>query len=325
MRRVNDFAEKSASSIDARSSVADSSRITYRRSSPGAEEDSVCAEITFHSAPETVATSAKRIAALNLRTVLVDQSLKPWIVSQRVPNRIYSQTLYGDSARSVQQSVQDFNRATVVAKNGVNFGHSSRNFRAAKGVFALRKQFGGAPRFSQRGIFFSEKSEDLGKLNKRVGRIGTLFQLRFEEAFCLQEGGPRAGFVLERFSRKPDEIIFSTQFCGNRCEEIVWQAFRFAQSFFVFSFQKKNVRSRAGDPKFFLVVHRHRFHGLKCFLRNAQIAFFGDSQLGLDLPKSHPCGVNLEAAVDRFISCIEISQHLIIESEILQHPAVFRI
>src|SRR5712691_6490702 len=94
-----------------------------------------------HSACAAAATARKRSAALSLATVFVQQSLKLRIVSQRVPNRIYFQTLHGYSARSAQQSVQDFNRATFVAKNGVNFGHPSRNFRAAKGVFALRKQF----------------------------------------------------------------------------------------------------------------------------------------------------------------------------------------
>ena len=171
----------------------------------------------------------------------------------------------------------------------------------------------------------SEIGENFRELNTHVRRIGALFQLRFDEVFCFQESDSRAGFVLERFSRKPDEIIFATQGRGNRCEDIVREAFRFAQSFFVFSFQKKNVRARTGDPKFLLVAHRHRFHRLKCLLRNAQIAFFGDSQLGLDLPKSHPCWVNLKAAVDRFVSRIEISQHLVIVREILQHPAVFRI
>src|SRR6266446_2285483 len=99
MRRVNDFAEKSVSSIDARSPVADSSRTTYRCSSPGAEEGSVCAETTFHSAPETAATSAKRIAALSFRTVLVDQSLKARIGAERVPDRIEFETRRGDAAR----------------------------------------------------------------------------------------------------------------------------------------------------------------------------------------------------------------------------------
>src|SRR5437588_5028321 len=276
MRRVNDFAKKSVSSSDARSPVVESCRATYRCSSPDAEEDSVCAEITFHSARETVATRVKRIATLSLRTVLVEQSLKARICSQRVPNRIYFQTLHGDSARSAQQSVQDFNRATVVAKNGVNFGHPSRNFRAAKGVFALRKQFAGAPRFSQRGIFISEIGENFRELNMHVRCIGTFFQLCFDEVFCFQQGGSGAGFVLKRLSRKADEIIFATQGCGNRCEEVVRQTFRFAQSFLVFSFQKKNVRARASDPKFLLVVHRDRFHGRKSFLSDAEIAFLSD-------------------------------------------------
>src|SRR5439155_15185703 len=262
-RSVQDLAAKIARSTTALPSPVAFSKTACRCTTPPPPGSKAFDRIA-QSAWAVAAATRRRTTTLSFATVFVQQSLKTRIVSQRVPNWTYFQTLHGDSARSAQQSVQDFNRATVVAKNGVNFGHSSRNFRAAKGVFALRKQFGGAPRFSQRGIFFSEKSENLGKLNKHVGRIGTLCQLRFDEAFCFQEGGPRAGFVLERFSREPDEIIFSTQFCGNRCEEIVWEAFRFAQSFLVFSFQKKNVRARAGEPKFFLVAHRHRFHGLKC-------------------------------------------------------------
>src|SRR5260370_27902117 len=86
---------------------------------PGSE----FAERIDHSACAVAATARKRSAALSLPTVFVQQSLKLRIVSQRVPNRIYFQTLHGDSARSTQQSVQNFNRATFVAKNGVNFGH----------------------------------------------------------------------------------------------------------------------------------------------------------------------------------------------------------
>src|SRR6266568_2902019 len=202
-----------------------------------------------------VATARKRTATLSFGTVFVQQSLKPWIVSQRVPNRIYFQTLHGDRARPAQQSVENFDRATVIAKNDVNFGHPSRNFRTAKGVFALRKQFGSALRFSERSIFFSEIGEYFRELNMHVRRIGALFQLRFEKVFCFQEGGPRAGVVLKRLSRKADEIIFVTQVlleCG--VEDIVRQALRFAQSFLILAFQKKNVRARAGDPKFLLVV-----------------------------------------------------------------------
>src|SRR6266852_1302865 len=184
MRRVNDFAEKRVNSVDARSPVAESSRTTYRCSSPGAEEDSVCAEITFHSARETVATSVKRIAALSFRTVLVDQSLKARIGAERIPNRIYLKTLHGDSARSAQQSIQNFDYASVVAKNGVNFGHPSRNFRAAEGVLAFRLQFGRALRLRQRGVLFVEVGEHFCQLNVRLRGVGVPFQLLLDGAFC---------------------------------------------------------------------------------------------------------------------------------------------
>src|SRR5207248_8542320 len=122
-----------------------------------------------------VATARKRTATLSFGTVFVQQSLKPRIVSQRVPNRIYFQTLHGDTARSAQQSIQNFDRATVVAENCVDFGHPARNFRAAKSILAFRKQFGGALRFSQRGIFFFEISEYFCEQNMHVRRIRTLF------------------------------------------------------------------------------------------------------------------------------------------------------
>src|SRR5438552_18385136 len=82
---------------------------------------SSCADVIAQSArPVVAAATRKTSATLSFRTVLLDQRLKTRIVSQRVPNRIYFQTLHSDTARSTQQSVQDFNRATVVAKNGVN-------------------------------------------------------------------------------------------------------------------------------------------------------------------------------------------------------------
>ena len=69
------------------------------------------------------AATRKTSAALSFRTVLLDQRLKTRIVSQWVPNRIYFQTLDRDSAWSAQQPVQNFNRLTAVAKNGVNLDH----------------------------------------------------------------------------------------------------------------------------------------------------------------------------------------------------------
>src|SRR5437016_13966467 len=111
------------------------------RCSIPAQPGSDATERTFQSACAAAATAKKRTRVLSFSTVFVEQRLKTRIVSQRVPNRIYLQTLHGHSARSVQQSVQDFNRATVVAKNGVNFGRPSRNFWPAKRVFAFRQQF----------------------------------------------------------------------------------------------------------------------------------------------------------------------------------------
>src|SRR5881392_815107 len=116
---------------------------------------SICADAIVQSVrPVVAAATRKTSATLSFRTVLVDQYLKARIVAQGVPNGIYFQILHGDTARAAQQSIQNFDRATVVAENCVDFGHPARNFRAAKSVLAFRKQFGGALRFSQRGIFF---------------------------------------------------------------------------------------------------------------------------------------------------------------------------
>src|SRR6266567_5807783 len=78
-------------------------------------------------------------APLAFATVIIQQFLKTRIVSQWVPNRIYFETLYRDPTRSVQQSLQNFDRVSVVAKDCMNLGHRSRNFLSAKGVFALRE------------------------------------------------------------------------------------------------------------------------------------------------------------------------------------------
>src|SRR4029453_17157022 len=99
-------------------------------------------------------------------------------------------------------------------------------------------------------MLVSEMSENFRELNMHLLRIGTFFQLCFKKVFCFQEGSSRAGFVLKRLSRKADEKIFVTQGFGvNQCEEIVREAFRFAQCFLVFPFQNKNVRARAGGLK----------------------------------------------------------------------------
>src|SRR5207244_7611581 len=98
--------------------VSESSKLTFRcitPSRPGSE----CAERIVQSACAVTATARKRSAALTLATVFVQQRLKLRIVSQRVPNWICFQALHRDSARSAKQPVQDFNRATVVAVQGL--------------------------------------------------------------------------------------------------------------------------------------------------------------------------------------------------------------
>ena len=90
------------------------------------------------SACAVAATARRSSAALRFATVFSQQSLKIRIVSQRVPNRIYFQTLHGDRARSAQQSVENFDRPTVIAKNDVNFGHPSRSEFTAFGTTVHR-------------------------------------------------------------------------------------------------------------------------------------------------------------------------------------------
>src|ERR1700730_1386705 len=253
-RSAHDFAEKSASSIEARSPVSEFSKTRYRCSRPFAGDGSLSLEIFFQSARASVVTIKNEMTALScifrcprkkctrrtamardsdswvaqafppgeplcltcdlnhtvekmrtcffleellsfppggcetsglaLRTVFLDQSLKTRIVPQRVPNRIYFQALDRDSARSAQQTIQNFDHASVVAKNGVNFGTPSRNFRAAEGVLAFRLQFGRALRRRQRGVLFVEVGKDFCQLNVHFRVIGVPFQLLLDGAFC---------------------------------------------------------------------------------------------------------------------------------------------
>ena len=95
----------------------------------------------------------------------VDQGLKTRIVSQRVPYRVYSQTVHSDVAWPIQESVQNFNRPIVVAKNGEDPGHTFRNLGTVKRVFAFGLQFARTLRFRQRGIFLAKKRERFCQLD----------------------------------------------------------------------------------------------------------------------------------------------------------------
>src|SRR5947208_15996560 len=96
-----------------------------------------------------------------------------------------------------------------------------------------------------------------------VLRIGTSFQLSFEEVFCFQEGCSRAGFVLKRLSRKANEKIFPTRVLLELVEEIVRQTFGFVQSVFIFPSQKTNVSARADGPKILIAGHLEGYHVCK--------------------------------------------------------------
>src|SRR5262249_34703944 len=83
--------------------------------------------------------STKRNAPLAFVTVFSQQSLEVRVVSQWVPNRVYFETLHRDPARSAQQSLQNFDRVSVVAKDRINLRYSGRNLLPAKGVLTLWK------------------------------------------------------------------------------------------------------------------------------------------------------------------------------------------
>src|SRR4029450_7913116 len=169
MRNVQDFVEKIARSTATRPLPAAFSRTTCLCTTPS-RPGSDALERIVQSACAVAATARKKRAHLKRMshmgacarccsqnckscpqlgfTVFVEQRLKARIAARQIPNRIYLQTLHGDSAWPAQQSVKDFNRAIIIAKDCVNFGHASGDFRAAKGVFALRNQFCCAFRFT---------------------------------------------------------------------------------------------------------------------------------------------------------------------------------
>ena len=60
-------------------------------------------------------------------------------------------------------------------------------------------------------------------------------------------------------------------------------------------------------------------------LRNAQIAFFGESQFGLGFPKSQAFRVHLQPAIERFVGSIEIALHLVVQRQVLKYPTVLGI
>src|SRR5437660_365632 len=97
-RNLHNFVEKSARSTIAASPVSESLRSTCRYTRLGAEEISLLADRTRHSADAicAVATRKRRSAALSFRTVLVDQSLKARVFAQPVPRRTEFEKWHGD-------------------------------------------------------------------------------------------------------------------------------------------------------------------------------------------------------------------------------------
>src|SRR6266705_835218 len=99
-RSVNDFVTKRASSMLARSPVSESSKTRYRWIRPCADEVSLRDSFSIQAARAlSAARKTKTSDALSFRTVFVEQSLKLWIVSQRIPHRTESETRHGDVAR----------------------------------------------------------------------------------------------------------------------------------------------------------------------------------------------------------------------------------
>ena len=115
----------------------------------------------------------------------------------------------------------------------------------------------------------------------------------------------------------------------NRCELIVRQAFRFA-AILPGTSVREQTHPRGKPAVLSLPGHRSSasdFTGMKCFLCDAEIAFFEDSQLALDLPKvPRLLGSNLQWPRSIvLLAASQVPQHLVIEGEILQRPAVLRI
>src|SRR5262245_54269481 len=107
----------------------------------------------------------KRNSALRSRLAPVDQSLKTWIVSERLPNRVYSQTLHSDVAWPIQQPAQNFNRLIIIAKDGVDFSHTFCYVRPVKGVLAFGLQFTRTLRLSQGGLLSAKLCERFRQLH----------------------------------------------------------------------------------------------------------------------------------------------------------------
>src|ERR1700730_13394269 len=120
MRRRNALVEKIANSRDARSPAAESSTTMYRCSSPRCGDSSDSDETCLHCARAVERRSRTRIPALNFRTVLIDQSLKARVFADRIPRRIKFETGNGHFARPTHQSIQQLNRAIVLAEDRVN-------------------------------------------------------------------------------------------------------------------------------------------------------------------------------------------------------------
>src|SRR5215467_14352895 len=119
--------------------------------------------------------------------------------------------------------------------------------------------------------------------------------------------------------------ILESKRTGNRRERIVRHAGTQLQNLLILALSQEKIGLALDHFEPFFVAHRKLFRFFQKLLPDAEVAFLADGELGFDTPQTDPLRIYLEGAVDRLIGSIEIPQHLIIESEILQRPGVFRI
>src|SRR4029077_3400471 len=116
----------------------------------------------------------------------------------------------------------------------------------------------------------------------------------------------RARLVMQSLSRKTDGIIFAEQSSRKSCELIVRQTFGGLQSVLILAFEEKHIRPGTGGLEPLVSAHWHRFHGIKCFLCDAEIAVLRDSQLALDLQRVQGGRIRCNGAINGFVSRIPI-------------------
>jgi hypothetical protein len=181
------------------------------------------------------------------------------------PKSIYFQTLHGDTTRPAQQSVENFDRAIAVAKNGVNFGHPSRTSGPPKA--SLLSGSSSVALRSASAASFLEIGENFAAEHVCLPHPG-FASVVLRGGFCFQKGGSRADFVLKRLRAKPMRQYLPPR-PVNRREQIVRKLSASCNPSGTYVADKDAPRSLAIFAS--LVGHGDRFHSLKCVLGDAEI------------------------------------------------------